>query len=55
MSLLFAAVLTVVMLKRAFDTQKFMPAGLVGAISIAMVGFYIYRLQYPLLPMIKKH
>mmetsp|Transcript_5580 Transcript_5580/g.4871 ORF Transcript_5580/g.4871 Transcript_5580/m.4871 type:complete len:118 (-) Transcript_5580:96-449(-) len=48
--LVISAVLSIVMCLRWSKSGKFMPAGLVGVLSVAMSIFYIYRLLNPALP-----
>ena len=53
--LVVSAILAVVMCLRWSKSSKFMPAGLVGVLSVAMSLFYIYRLINPTLPKTKGH
>ena len=45
-----SAIMSLVMCQRWSKSGKFMPAGLVGALSVAMSLFYLYRLMNPTLP-----
>ena len=49
--LILAAILSVVMCSRWQKSGKFMPAGLVGLLSVIMSIFYVYRLINPTLPL----
>lgn len=44
---ILSSILSVVMCKRYYDTQKIMPAGLVGGLSVIMSLFFVYRLINP--------
>lgn len=52
--LVISAVLSIVMCLRWSKSGKFMPAGLVGVLSVMMSLFYIYRLLNPTLPKNKR-
>eukprot|EP01083_Nonionella_stella_P185574 677038_1 len=48
--LICSGILSFVMCQRWSKSGNFMPAGLVGTLSVAMSAFYIFRLVYPTLP-----